>query len=250
MPNLQPSSNHLENIRSAVGERFLQICMTPKNRMVDMFHAGTPSKAKEHILKELSLREGRIRVLICTVAFGMGVNCKGVNRVIHFGPSKSLESYIQECGRAGRDGSESLCFLLHNGFLQSHCAHNMRDYVNLSSCRRELISSVFSERTDPKRVHDCKCCDICSRNCENGFKEDPCTASYFPFIQEDPEGCEEIIKTRHVTKDQIKSTSKNLHEYKDRSNASFVSRVNVTFGDFQINQVLKHVDKILNYETL
>ncbi len=48
--------------------------------------------------------DGHIRVLICTVAFGMGVNCKSVRRVVHFGPSKSVELYVQESGRAGRDG--------------------------------------------------------------------------------------------------------------------------------------------------
>ena len=43
---------------------------------------------------------GHIRVPACTVAFGMGVDCKGVHRIIHFGPSKNVECYVQECGRA------------------------------------------------------------------------------------------------------------------------------------------------------
>ena len=43
----------------------------------------------------MSKEGGCVRVLICTIAFGMGVNCKGVKRGFHFGPSKSVEAYIQ-----------------------------------------------------------------------------------------------------------------------------------------------------------
>ena len=48
---------------------------------------------------------------MATIAFGMGVDCKGVCRTIHFGPSKNIESYIQETGRAGRDGKQSVAFI-------------------------------------------------------------------------------------------------------------------------------------------
>ena len=86
--------------------------VSPKNRIVEMYHAGTPASAKEHILTSMATDDGDLRILICTVAFGMGVNCKGVRRAIHFGPSKSVELYVQECGRAGRDGLPSTCVLL------------------------------------------------------------------------------------------------------------------------------------------
>lgn len=75
-----------------------------KKRMVEMFNAGTPKAVKKHILCNMSQPNGHIRIVACTVAFGMGVDCKEVHRVIHFGPSKNLECYVQECGRAGRDG--------------------------------------------------------------------------------------------------------------------------------------------------
>eukprot|EP00794_Sanderia_malayensis_P005137 gene5137-5785_t len=93
----------------------------PQNRLVEMFHAGTPLSLKDHILQSMAVNSGIVRILVSTVAFGMGVDCKGVNRIIHFGPSKSIESYLQECGRAGRDGSTSYCHLLYDGFLQSNC---------------------------------------------------------------------------------------------------------------------------------
>ena len=62
----------------------------PRNRVVDMFHAGTPKPVKEHISSNMALDDGHLRVLIGTVAFGMGVNCKKVRRTIHFGPSKNI----------------------------------------------------------------------------------------------------------------------------------------------------------------
>ena len=49
---------------------------------------------------------------MATIAFGMGVDCKGVHRTIHFCPSKNIEAYIQETGRVGRDGEQE-CGILH-----------------------------------------------------------------------------------------------------------------------------------------
>ena len=94
---------------------------SPKKRLVEMFHAGNPDSVKENIYETMSTESGRVRVLISTIAFGMGVNCKGVRRIVHFGPSKSVEEYVQECGRSGRDGEPSICVLLYNGLLSAHC---------------------------------------------------------------------------------------------------------------------------------
>ena len=143
------------------GESVLQ------NRIVEMFHAGTPPSLKNHILQSMAVADGIVRVLVSTVAFGMGVNCRGVNRIIHFGPSKSVESYLQECGRAGRDGSISYCHLLYNGFLQSNCNADIQEYIYSSKCRRELIEQNFPGKHPVKddTMPGCACCDICSKNC-------------------------------------------------------------------------------------
>lgn len=78
--------------------------MLPRDSIVEMFHAGTPESSKQHILKSITIPDGHVRVLICTIAFGMGIDLKGARKVIHFGPSQTTECYLQECGRVGRDG--------------------------------------------------------------------------------------------------------------------------------------------------
>ena len=66
-----------------------------------MMPAKTPETVKETVLSSMASYDGHVRVLICTIAFGMGVDARGVRTctIIHFGPSRNLESYVLESGR-------------------------------------------------------------------------------------------------------------------------------------------------------
>lgn len=109
--------------------------------------------------------DGKIWVLICTVAFGMGINCKSVWRVIHFGPSKSVELYIQEFGRAVRDSLQSTCILLYNGLLSANCENDMKQYVQIQQCCRKWLMEHFGCQSNHVNYNTHKCCDICSSWC-------------------------------------------------------------------------------------
>ena len=83
--------------------------------LVEILHSCTPAANTKSVLESFQQEDGAVRLLIATIAFGMGLHCKGVKRKIHYGPSKNVEAYVQETGRAGRDCGESVACLLYHG---------------------------------------------------------------------------------------------------------------------------------------
>jgi len=83
-----------------------------KNRNIDAhaFHAGMPSKEKQAIVRDWN--NSKIKLVVATKAFGMGMDKSNVRVVVHYDLPDSLESYVQEAGRAGRDGLEATAYLL------------------------------------------------------------------------------------------------------------------------------------------
>ena len=75
-----------------------------KYRLVDMFTSVTDESVKTNIIRNFTLPRGHCRVVIGTIAFGLGLDSPNVRKVIHWGPSSDIESYVQESGRVGRDG--------------------------------------------------------------------------------------------------------------------------------------------------
>ena len=154
-----------------------------ENRIVEMYHAGSPDTVKKHILENMTNSEGHIRVLLSTIAFGMGVNCKNVRRIVHFGPSKTVEAYVQECGRAGRDGDQSTCVLFYNGLLSAHCDADMKEYIYIEECLRKWLMSHFSHTDNLKFDFLHNCCSNCMQVCKcNGSK---CKEVWSPQMSDD-----------------------------------------------------------------
>jgi ATP-dependent DNA helicase RecQ len=120
------------------------------------YHAGLTDDVRRRVL--LAFLRDRVHVVVATTAFGMGIDKPDVRRVMHWGPSRTLESYYQEAGRGGRDGRPAECLLLWRpeDFAFGAVAPEMLRYVETRGCRRRLLLEYFGER-----VETCSGCDAC-----------------------------------------------------------------------------------------
>lgn len=138
---------------------------------VDFYHAGMSSEDREKVQTEFINDETKI--IVATIAFGMGIDKSNVRWVIHYNLPKNLEGYYQEIGRAGRDGlaSETMLyynmrdFVLYSQFaddganseMQKDKLNRMLQFAEAKSCRRRILLSYFGEHL----IENCGNCDVC-----------------------------------------------------------------------------------------
>lgn len=136
-----------------------------KFRLVDMFTSCTEVCVKNQILQSFTSPNSPLRVVIATIAFGLGIDCPDIRQIVHLGPPDDVESYLQATGRAGRDGKPSTAVLLKKK--RRHPVDRaMQEYLdNLTVCRRDTLFRDFESYIPPSLVSQCMCCDICSKSC-------------------------------------------------------------------------------------
>lgn len=138
------------------------------------YHAGMSAQERSEVQDQFI--KDRIRIIVATIAFGMGIDKSNVRFVIHADLPKNIESYYQETGRAGRDGLASEALLFYSGAdmmkmkrfamvegnqeqsaLMIRKLQQMANFATAQSCRRQFLMRYFGEEHEG----NCQSCDYC-----------------------------------------------------------------------------------------
>lgn len=152
---------------------------------VEPYHAGLSPETRTRA--HLGFLIGRTKVIVATVAFGLGIDKPDTRRVVHWGPPKTVEEYYQQIGRAGRDGLKAECLLffsdgdfdkyksdfylknLHGPAKDAMIKNidSLRSFaVDAETCRRKALLNFFQET--PTFGDRCGTCDTCQRRAKYG----------------------------------------------------------------------------------
>ena len=176
-----------ENLAACLRNEFGEMGM-PWHREIRFYHAGLSRDEKDSV--ERWFFDSREGVLVATCAYGMGVDKADIRTVIHRDCPPSVEAYLQESGRAGRDGKQSQAFLLWGpedertlGRTKTSADRKRLEDLfaygrDISRCRREALLELLNYKGDLE-IPESACCDVCEKRPRTGLREESGITGFF-----------------------------------------------------------------------
>lgn len=149
------------------------------------YHAGLDLNIRKEVQDQFKI--DKIKIVVATIAFGMGIDKSDVRVIIQYGACSSIETYYQQVGRAGRDGKASKCFLFYNHqedfafhkflrnlnknkkdeniiYLEELC-EQFKEFIASEGCRRNALLEYFEGESKffVKKERNANCCDNCDK---------------------------------------------------------------------------------------
>ena len=135
-----------------------------ENRLFCMYFNDTLVHKKSEIVSDLLSSEGHFRVIVAINALGLGINMADCTRVFHYGVPRAMEDYVQEIGRAGRNGEKAKAHMYYKAIQVVGCNEDMKKFIKSeNTCRRSrMLNSLGNTQGQKSFEISHECCDICS----------------------------------------------------------------------------------------
>ena len=247
--------------------------------LLGMYHRGTGEEQKLTAEAAFTSPDSIMRVLLCTSSFGMGVDVVNCHLVIHIGPPKMLDQFLQESGRVGRDEkpSKSVVIIYPRSTSGPGFEDDTKSFIrNTQMCRRSvLMDAIENCNTKPLAIPH-TCCDICAKTCLclcTCEKKDVCTCDVkcvgadtylthaereiYNICKQESETITQLSIVRNITQDDRDILQYELFKirssiFDDTLTKEFIMHEDIATGftDDLIESIVQHVEYIASVHVL
>ena len=217
-----------------------------EKRVFDMVHSSTPQHIKEHVENALCDPKSNMRVVFAAKLLGLGLDVQ-CNTIVHYGPPNSMDDYLQQIGRAGRNGEQAHAVMLYNSHQLRNVEPSVLNFVknpDKECLRKESLKDFAKNHNDKEVAADHRCCSVCSQKCN--CSECPSYLSLCEIYKQDEKQADESQR-RNVDESVALDIRVRLYEIKGKLDKKVIhDGLSYTKPDLIHGHSVHVIDKIIS----